>query len=332
MDVVSLYWAALIPLLATMTFDLRRGGAYAVATALGTALVLVAGADPSAPHLLSAPPATRDTVRIVSFTLVVGACVYLFDLDRRRALAASRRALAEAHAERATKARFFSAMSHELRTPLNGVLGLIQVLLTDAQDAEERRVLALAERSCEALGALIGDVVDESAHRSTGAPRAQRREERPTSLRALAEDVAALSRPSAERKGLALLLEVSPTVPAWVRADEVRVRQLLHNLIGNALKFTQAGGTITVTCGESTPWVYAEVRDNGPGLGPAEFARIFSPTPAVSPRTGAGEGDSTGLGLVIARELLTLQGGRLEVESQPGKGATFRLLLASTHT
>jgi signal transduction histidine kinase/CheY-like chemotaxis protein len=332
MDVVSLYWAALIPLLATMTFDLRRGGAYAVATALGTALVLVAGADPSAPHLLSAPPATRDTVRIVSFTLVVGACVYLFDLDRRRALAASRRALAEAHAERATKARFFSAMSHELRTPLNGVLGLIQVLLTDAQDAEERRVLALAERSCEALGALIGDVVDESAHRSTGAPRAQRREERPTSLRALAEDVAALSRPSAERKGLALLLEVSPTVPAWVRADEVRVRQLLHNLIGNALKFTDHGHVrvaldLTAPASEgAAPQLRVTVEDTGIGVPSEALATIFEPFRQADASTSRRFGGS-GLGLAISRRTAEQLGGTLTVSSSPGVGTRFELAL-----
>ncbi|MEI6053023.1 MAG: ATP-binding protein, partial [Opitutaceae bacterium] len=103
--------------------------------------------------------------------------------------------------------------------------------------------------------------------------------------------------------------------------------QVFDNLVGNALKFTPLGGEILVTLGETAGWVFAEVRDSGPGLGPADFARIFAPYQRLSAQpTGAGE-DSTGLGLFIARELLTLQGGRLEVHSQPGHGAVFRINL-----
>jgi signal transduction histidine kinase len=112
-----------------------------------------------------------------------------------------------------------------------------------------------------------------------------------------------------------------------VRADGERLRQVFDNLIGNALKFTPPGGDVTIAVGEAAGWVFAEVRDSGPGLGPEDFARMFSPHQRLSAQpTGAGE-DSTGLGLFIARELLTLLGGRLEVQSQPGHGAVFRVSL-----
>lgn len=247
----------------------------------------------------------------------------------RRLHAATEHARMRAEDADRLKSRLLQIASHDLKVPLTALhatAGLIARSPTDP-DAVLRHAAGIQADTAR-MRTLVRDFLDASAIED-GSLVVQ-----PASidLPAVAHQAVQSLGPVAAQKEQHLhWVEPAARLPR-VRADAERLRQVFDNLIGNALKFTQAGGTITVTCGESTPWVYAEVRDNGPGLGPAEFARIFSPTPAVSPRTGAGEGDSTGLGLVIARELLTLQGGRLEVESQPGKGATFRLLLASTHT
>jgi len=146
-------------------------------------------------------------------------------------------------------------------------------------------------------------------------------------LAAIARSAVESLEPVAAAKQQRLLVVPRPTPLPLVNADGDRLRQVFDNLIGNALKFTPPGGDITVGFGEAPGWVYAEVQDTGPGLGPADFAKIFSPYQKLSAQpTGKGE-DSTGLGLFIARELLTLQGGRLEVQSQPGSGAVFRVLL-----
>jgi signal transduction histidine kinase len=143
----------------------------------------------------------------------------------------------------------------------------------------------------------------------------------------IVRDAVASLGPVASVKGQKLVFEPTVTPLPRIRADGERLRQVFDNLIGNALKYTPPRGDVTVILGETEGWVFAEVRDNGPGLGPADFARIFSPHQPLRAQPEGKDEDSTGLGLFIARELLTLQGGRLEVQSQPGRGAVFRVLL-----
>jgi signal transduction histidine kinase len=153
-------------------------------------------------------------------------------------------------------------------------------------------------------------------------------------LNATAHDLATIAQSATESLALValskqqqLIFQPAPMPLPVVNADGDRLRQVFDNLIGNALKFSPPRGAVTVAMGTTAGWVYAEVRDSGPGLGPADFAKIFAPFQKLSAQPTGVDEDSTGLGLFIARELLTLQGGRLEVQSQPGHGAVFRVLL-----
>ena len=333
-DVMPLYWETLLPLMATLLLDRRRGVAYALVTMASIALVLGTRASTTTPQILPTPPALFDALRIVLFSSILGLFVGLFDLDRRRALAVADAARARAEAERAAKARYFSAMSHELRTPLNGVLGMIQVLLSERLDRAERDALELAKRSCEALGALVTDVVADVTTTKAHAEDRRAREARVVSLPELADDVAQLSRAVAARKGLTLAVTVAPELPRRVRVDDVRLRQILHNLIGNAVKFTECG-SIQLSL-ESPPGSVGDaiavrfvVEDTGIGMPPDVLATVFEPFRQADASTSRRFGGS-GLGLAISRQTVAQLGGRLEVRSTPDVGTRFEFTLALT--
>ncbi|MBI2513989.1 MAG: tetratricopeptide repeat protein [Opitutae bacterium] len=242
----------------------------------------------------------------------------------RKMRAATERARAQAEAAEALKSRLLQMASHDLKVPLtalNATAGLIARAPSD--EANVRRLAANIQADTARMRTLVRDFLDASAM-----------EEGNLQLHTSEVDLAELARsaveslqPMAAQKEQRLeLLPASAAVPR-VLADPERLRQVFDNLVGNAVKFSPPGGIVTVALGEAAGWAFAEVRDSGPGLGPADFAKIFAPYQKLSARpTGEGE-DSTGLGLFIARELLTLQGGRLEVQSQPGRGAVFRVLL-----
>ncbi len=334
-DVMPLYWATLVPLLATMLLDRRHGLVYAVATLLVILVVLPTRSPDALPQLLSTPPEPFDALRIALFSAIVGGFVGLFDLDRRRAVAKADAARARAEAERAAKARYFSAMSHELRTPLNGVLGMIQVLLSEQLDRAERDALELARRSCEALGALVTDVVaDVSAGREQAGGRAAERRARETrvvSLATLADDVAQLSRAVATRKGLTLSVTIAPELPHRALADDVRLRQILHNLVGNAVKFTERGSIrLALEAAETEAGaggVRFVVEDTGIGMPAHVLATVFEPFRQADASTSRRFGGS-GLGLAISRQTVEQLGGQLEVRSTPDQGTRFEFVLA----
>ncbi len=222
------------------------------------------------------------------------------------------------------KSRLLQIASHDLKVPLTALNATAGLIAQEAGDAPAvRRLAGGIQADTARMRSLVRDFLEAAAM-----------EEGNLQLHAAEHDLAAIARSAtdslaaaagAKRQQLTFVPAPGP-LPA-VRADGERLRQVFDNLIGNALKFTPPGGVITVAAGEAAGWVYAEVRDNGPGLGPADFAKIFSPRQRLSAQpTGAGE-DSTGLGLFIARELLALQGGRLEVQSSPGGGAVFRVQL-----
>jgi signal transduction histidine kinase len=247
----------------------------------------------------------------------------------RRLHAASENARARAENAERLKTRLLQMASHDLKVPLVALHATAGVISRAAHDpAAVRRHATDIQADTARMRNLVRDFLEASAiedghlqlHPAT------------LDLVAAAREAVASLLPLAAQKQQALRLD-SPERPLpTVQADPERLRQVFENLVGNALKFTPTGSEVTLGFGTSGAWAWAEVRDNGPGLGPAEFARIFSPAPVplFSPSTAAdGSRDSTGLGLVIARELLTLQGGRLEVQSQPGRGAVFRVLLAT---
>ena len=227
---------------------------------------------------------------------------------------------AKEHAEEAArlKSEFLANMSHEIRTPMNGVAGMISLVLDRIQDPEDREQLLAAQSASQALILLLNDILDLS-----------KMEAGKLSIEAIDCDLPALARDSlrifefgVHEKGLDLRLDLAPDCPVWVRTDPVRLRQVLVNLVGNAIKFTAAGSvTLTLTPGAGD-LVRFEVRDTGIGIAADKLGLIFDAfTQADGSHTRQFGG--TGLGLTITRRLVNLMGGRIWAESEPGQGSRF---------
>jgi PAS domain S-box-containing protein len=232
---------------------------------------------------------------------------------------------ARKQAETASKARadFISYLSHEVRTPLQGLLGLTELIGGAAEPQERDRHLDLVRSSAENLLSLVNDLLD------FGKAEAGKLELEcvPFDLRAEVAGVLALLRPKAAAAGLTLSADVAPDVPFTVGGDVVKRRQLLTNLVGNGLKFTERGGvTVRVFQGSGGRVGFA-VRDTGIGLSKEQLPHLFEAFTQAGPDTARRFG-GTGLGLTICRQLVELHGGRLEVDSQQGVGTEFRFELA----
>ncbi len=238
---------------------------------------------------------------------------------------------ARRHAEDAArdKSDFLANMSHEIRTPMNGVLGFAELMLQGDLEADQRRFAELIVHSGRAMMMLLNDVLDLSKIES-GQFAINRA---PVDLAACLGECVAHHRPAAEGKGLALTMsrEACPGDRAqgdgdlWVLTDGLRLRQILLNLIGNAVKFTEVGG-VRVICRVAGDELCVSVEDSGIGIGPAQLAAIFDPFTQGQSDTARRFG-GTGLGLSISRQLAALLGGRIEVESVAGKGSRFTLVL-----
>ncbi len=245
----------------------------------------------------------------------------------RRELVLAKR---EAVVANRAKSEFLANMSHEIRNPINAILGLTRMVLSDEELSEKQaQRLSMVLESSESLLRIVGDILDYSKIEAGKLEL----EERPFEVRRLLESVLAEQRIVAEHKGLALTLVVDPAVPFRLTGDSQRLRQVLINLIGNALKFTDVGRVLVKVClapseagKEREPDRLAllfSVNDTGIGLSPEAKERIFgSFVQADSGLTKKYAG--SGLGLAICRKLTRLMGGDIEVESELGRGATFR--------
>jgi two-component system, sensor histidine kinase len=230
------------------------------------------------------------------------------------------KAEAEARASSRAKSEFLAVMSHEIRTPLNGVLGVAALMQKKLTQEELRPHVDTIVDSGQSLLRLLSDALDMS--------RAQAGvmtiEPEPLSLTTLAQDLSALWAARAEEKALALAIEGDVGACDWVMADATRLKQLLNNLIGNAIKFTSAGSVrvrLEAEKGCDGVRLTGVVDDSGPGIPPAALGRIFEPfNTGEADREGAG----AGLGLAICRQIVERMGGAIAAAEAPGGGARFR--------
>ena len=223
------------------------------------------------------------------------------------------------------KSQFLANMSHEIRTPMNGVLGMTELLLGTALSDKQRRFAESVYRSGEALLEIINDILDFS---KIEAGRLEL-EAVDFNLRTVVEDVFELLAPRAHQKRLELASRIAPAVPTAVRGDPMRLRQVLTNLVGNAIKFTETG-EVVVSVGVTDEVleggahrVQFEVRDSGIGMRPDALEKLFTvfmqADQSMSRRYGG-----TGLGLAISKQLVELMGGCITAESRFGEGSVFR--------
>ena len=258
-------------------------------------------------------PGDRDLVDLFASQTAVAlhnASLHAAALEARQAAEAAGRA----------KSDFVSMMSHEVRTPLTGVVGATQLLRATPLNADQRELVETLQQSAEALRNVVGDVLD-LAKIEAGKLEFDSVDFEPRALVEAAVDGFAHA---AESKGIDLAAIAFPVSEA-IRGDRYRLRQVLGNLVGNAVKYTDHGHVIvraTTRHAEGRVELRVEVADSGIGIAPEEQRELFEPYPSVDPRAGR-RAESTGLGLAISRRIVEAMGGRVGVESAPGRGSTF---------
>ncbi len=312
LEPTTVMFTALVPMIALYFLDLRWAFVWTLITiavgvtvlALGSHGVTVKQADPA--------PGLTMALNFVFMVVVAVAFIAVFARQRDRAMESVRRA------DRA-KSAFLANVSHEIRTPMNGVLGMAELMLNEPMDPAQRERLAVVLRSGQGMVSLINDLLDLTKIEAGKLEP----EPAPLDLYRLLGDIETLFRPLAQRKGLTLVVHVEKDVPRTVVGDGLRLRQVLSNLVSNAIKFTDAGEVgLRLSKGAHPGSVAFAVKDTGAGIPDEHQARLFRAFEQLDVSTTRRHG-GTGLGLTLSKELVALLGGSLALTSELGKGAQF---------
>jgi PAS domain S-box-containing protein len=256
---------------------------------------------------------------------------------RKEAEAALLHAKEAAEAADRAKSEFLAIVSHEIRTPINGVIGFAQILADSPLSPEQREQVAIIRSSGQALEKLITDILDLSKIEAGKIEI----ESAPFGLHSCVDEIIAFFQPKARAATLTVQAKIDDDVPGIVNTDESRLRQILTNLVNNALKFTEKGGvTVHVSCTRGEPLsagdtrrelrLFFAVTDTGIGIPADKIQKLFKPFSQVdssSERRRSG----TGLGLIISKRLCELMGGSISVDSKPGEGTTFRFSILADY-
>ena len=322
-DLTLLAWLALVPIAALLHSTARQATVWMVVDL--ACVLLVGGLLARQPEPLFWAPAGQLVLRLAVATVLAFSLTVSFAVGRRRAEQALLQARDEARAANALKSAFLASFSHEIRTPLNGVLGTADGLLASPLPAPVREQLLIIQRSGSSLLRTINDVLELSRIESGRVelfPVA-------TDLQALLSEVVDLFRARATAAGLELTLDLAPGHPRHVVVDDLRLRQVVQNLVSNAVKFTQRGYVRVTLEGqrdtEGLEVTRITVSDSGPGIAPDAAARLFSVFTQARPKTDRADG--SGLGLALSRNFVELMGGTLELQTSPGHGSTFTVSL-----
>jgi signal transduction histidine kinase/CheY-like chemotaxis protein len=325
LDSPALSWLVLIPILALTLVGRRTALGYALVCAVIFGGFAASGATPTLPTETLNP---LRLVCLVGLSVLMVLLVLAYEFAKEEVVQELAGAHAAAEQASAAKSEFLANMSHEIRTPMTAVLGYADVLFEEGnlQQAPPQRLDAIItiRRNVRHLLGIINDILDLSkieAHKLAV-------EKIACSPGELLQDVRALVAVPADAKGLALELEYTTPIPATIHSDPTRVRQILVNLAGNAIKFTEIG-RVRICASYipgPTPRIRFSIQDTGIGMSEEQIARLFRPfTQADSSSTRIHGG--TGLGLTICKRLAELLGGAIEVRSQPSVGSEFALVL-----
>lgn len=255
--------------------------------------------------------------------LAKGVIWVVHDISERKALEqALRQASSAAEAANQAKSEFLASMSHEIRTPLNGILGMTGVLEDTPLDADQQSCLRMLKSSATSLLGIINEILDFSRIEAGKISI----EPTPMNPRSICNDAIEMLQVTARQKGLALRCNCCDYTPPWVLGDAGKIRQVLINLVGNAIKFTTKGSVLIKIDekydDEGRFWIRYSVRDTGSGIPADKQARLFQRFSQVADSAKA-RAQGTGLGLAISKRLVELMGGEIGVKSTPGIGSTF---------